>query len=391
MDSRSQRLSTRLNQLWDRGLLPRPDFGQLQADADRLADETAAGVAYDWRGPFEDLLASLTEEARLNAVGLTFSYVQIGGLLRQRRAAWALWRKHPGILDMPVTAPVIILGQMRSGTTRLQRLLGCDTRFNHSRFFEVMEPLPPRPDLRVVKSWAQLKMLDYLNPELRRIHPTAATAVEEVFGLHSFSFYGAQIEAQWHVPAFVRRWQAADRGPVYAEFRQLLQTIAWQRGDATRPWVLKAPQFMEDLDELLRVFPDARLICLHRDARDITASTASLVWNQRRVQSDEADRREIGREWLMKTERRQRVCATVRKSRPDIQQIDLSFAAMNDDWRAEMERLYDFLGMSIDDKVIGRMARYLHVSEKSGFRSHRYRLEDFGVSADDVRKSFEPV
>src|SRR5690606_7843070 len=121
------------------------------------------------------------------------------------------------------------------------------------------------------------------------------------FGLLSFSFYGAQIEAQWRVPTFARFWEMQDKTWVYREFRQLLQTIAWQRGETTRPWVLKAPQFMEDLESLLEVFPDARLICLRRDLGEVASSSASLVWNQMKLQSDTVDPRWIGAEWLHKT------------------------------------------------------------------------------------------
>ena len=53
------------------------------------------------------------------------------------------------------------------------------------------------------------------------MHPTGAMAVEEAFGLHSFSFYGAQIEAQWRVPGFARHCEAQDKRWVYAEFAQL--------------------------------------------------------------------------------------------------------------------------------------------------------------------------
>src|SRR5690606_14159517 len=99
-------------------------------------------------------------------------------------------------------------------------------------------------------------------------HPTSATAVEEAYGLLSLSFYGAHFEAQWRVPGFTRWWEGEDRGAVYRDFRRFLQTLAWRRGGPARPWVLKAPQLMEDLDALLAVFPDARLICLQRPAED---------------------------------------------------------------------------------------------------------------------------
>jgi len=365
--------------------MPRPNLFQVSVRA--AAVSRSDGKHAPWHAALEQLIASLSEEAELNELGLTFAYVQLNALLKQREQATALWQRRPEMLELPVEAPIVVLGQMRSGTTRLQRLLGCDPRLAHTRFYEVMNPVAPFPDTRIVKSWAQLRLLGYLNPEVQAVHPTSATAVEEAFGLHSFSFCGAQLEAQWRVPGFARYWEAQDKTWVYREFRQLLQTIAWQRREAAKPWVLKAPQFMEDLEPLLEIFPDARLVCLHREPSDVVASSASLVWNQMKLQSNTADRHWIGAEWLHKTARRERICASVRAARPDVPQIDTEFGAMNRDWRGEMRRIYAFLELELTSAVERRMEQYLTAAEKSGFRRHSYRAEDFGLSEPIVRNA----
>lgn len=383
-DDRASRFAKWLAATWQSGLLPRPRLDTVRSKAAELAMNASDDT---WQLALDQLLDSLRKEAELNEIGLTFAYAQLAALLRQRQLAQRLWRRKPEILELPIERPVIVLGHMRSGTTRLQRLLGCDARFAHTRFYEVMSPVPSIPDLRKPKSWAQLKLLNFLNPQLQAVHPTSATSVEEAFGLLSFSFYGAQIEAQWRVPSFARFWEARDKSWVYREFRHLLQTIAWQRGETTKPWVLKAPQFMEDLEPLLEVFPDARLICLHREPSDVVASSASLVWNQMKLQSNAADRHWIGAEWLRKTARREHICASVRAVRPDVPQMDTEFAAMNRDWRGEMRRIYAFLELELTRDVERRMERYLAAAEKSGFRRHSYRAEDFGLTPEIMRNA----
>lgn len=378
---RAQALGRMLRGLWRTGVAKRPDLASLRAEGAAMRPEAHE---HGWQEALGKLLDSLEQEARLNEVGLTFAFVQLRRLLRQRTRAERLWRAEPRILDTAIARPVIVLGSMRSGTTRLQRLLGCDPRFNHTRFFEITSPLAPRPGWRIAESWAQLKLLDYLNPTLQAVHPTSPRAVEEAFGLLSFSFYGAQFEAQWRVPGFTRYWEAQDRSGPYREFKRLIQTIAWKRGASSVPWVLKAPQFMEDLEPLLEAFPDARLICLHRDPSEIVTSSASLVWNQMSIQSDAADREWIGAEWLRKTARRQAICAKVRAARPDVPQLDVEFGAMNADWRREMRRIYGFLDLELTLDVERSMARYLHDAEASGFRHHRYRPGDFGLDPQAI-------
>lgn len=374
--SRARALGRLLEKTWRSGTLARPDFDTLRTRADRIASHDGGGT---WRDACERLLHGLQSEAQLNAIGLTFAYAQIARLLEQRRRAAMLWAERPEIAAVPLAQPIIVLGHMRSGTTRLQRLLGCDPRLNHTRFFEVTTPVPPALDWRMFESWAQLRLIHFLNPEIQAVHPTSARAVDEVFGLLAFSFYGAQFEAQWRVPAFARWWEGQDRGWVYAELKRLLQTIAWQRRASSGPWVLKAPQFMEDLEPLLAMFPDARLACLTREPGEVVPSTASLAYQQMQVQSDTVDQHWIGQEWLRKTARREALCAEVRSARPDVPQIDVTFAAMNGDWRAEMRRIYDFLDIDLTSEVERRMASYLRRAEASGFRGHRYRAGDFGL------------
>lgn len=379
-----QRLAAGLRKAWDRGWLPRPNLSTLRAKAAAIEPP---GV---WRDALDRLIDSIESEAQLNEIGLTFAWVQLSGLLRERAKAERLWRRHPEILELPIERPIVVLGQMRSGTTRLQRLLGCDDRLSHTHFHEVMSPAARVPALAIAKSAAQIALIDWLSPATRAVHPTSATAIEEAYGLLSLSFYGAHFEAQWRVPGFTRWWEDEERGAVYRDFKRFLQALAWRLRGSARPWVLKAPQFMEDLDALLEVFPDARLICLQRPAQDVVASSASLVWHQMSLQSDHADREWIGGEWLRKTAMRQSACDAVRSARPDVPQLDTGFADVNDDWRGEMRRIYAFLDLPLTPEVESRMARYLRRAEASGFRSHTYNPNDFGLDRQSVRQAIAP-
>lgn len=388
--SRAARLvASGLDHCWRTGIASRPPLDS-QAMIDRaIRAERHEDFGGDhWRAPFAILVAALREEAALNPIGRTLAFGQLVKVLRERLRAQALWRAHPEIAERPIVAPVIVLGSMRSGTTRIQRLLACDERFAHTRLFESLSPVPEAGpawlDMRPIKAAGGLGFLHALNPALAAVHPSSARAPEEEFGLFSFAFSGAQFQAQWRTPSFARWWESEDTLPVYREFRRLLQTIGWARGQRPNlPWLLKAPQFMEELDALLTVFPDARLLCLGRDPVDVVGSGCSLVWQQQRIQSDAADRHWIGREWLHKTVRRVEAARTVRLARPDVPQLDIAYAAVDRDWRGEIARIYAFLGLDLPHATLRRMERFVGASK--AHRGHRYRLEAFGLSADEVR------
>lgn len=382
--SRAARLVNRgLAAAWRSGALPPPvlDPRTFETAALGSAPPDSFGPRGEWQEPFGRLIEALRTEARLNPLGLSMAHGQIVGALKARARAVRLWQSHPAILGRPVAPPVIILGPMRSGTTRVQRLLACDPRFAHTRMFESLAPIPASG--RVLKARASLAALKLFNPAIAAIHPMRPNDPEEEFGFYSFSFGSAQFEAQWRVPSFTYWWESADTRPLYREFRALLQTIAWSRDEpADRPWLLKAPQFMQDLDVVLETFPGARLICLDRDLDRIVGSAASLVWHQMRIQSDFVDPAWIGREWLRKTRLRKDRAAAARAARPDVPQIDVAYAAMDRDWRAEIGRIYDFLGMKLTADVERCMAGYL--ASAHSHLGHSYTLEQFGLTREAV-------
>lgn len=374
-------LNTLLERSWRTGWTPEPSL-----DPDRLVDAArrATGLADfgadgGWRVRLELLTRAVETEAALSPLGRTIAHGQLVGALKNRLRAERLWRAHPEILEWPVPAPVIVLGQMRSGTTRVQRLLAQDGRLAHTRFFESFNPLPGAGwDDRRLRGALGLASVRLLNPGFLTIHPTGVGEAEEEIGLHSVSLWASVFESQWRVPGFAAHCETADARPVYAEFRRLIQTLAWLRGGPPRPQVLKVPQFTQDLDALLEVFPDARLICLDRPEAALVASSASLVRNQMVLQSDAVDARWIGAEWLRKIRLRRERTERARML-AKVPQIDVSFDAMNGDWRGEMRRVYAFLGLPWTGEVERRMARYVRRS-RAGLAHHRYGLAEFGLA-----------
>jgi hypothetical protein len=383
-----------LDRAWGKGWLSRPSLEPrvLLTRAQAKTGLEDAGTDDGWRGRLDLLTESLDREAALTPLGLTIAHGQLVAALANRLRAQALWHRHPEILEQPIVAPIVVLGQMRSGSTRMQRLLACDARLTFTRFFESWNPLPGGtaglPDDRRLRGWLGLRCAAMLNPEFDAIHPTAVNAPDEETGLHNVSIFGAAFEAQWRIPSFARAGEVADTRPVYAEFKRLLQTIAWlRRGERPRPWVLKMPQLTQDLDALLSVFPDARLVCLDRAPEALVASSASLAHSQMRVQSTHVDLRWIGREQLRKIALRERRMREA-LARTDAPRVRVAFDAMNRDWRGEMRRVYAMLALPLTAEVEARMARYLARPQHRKLAAHRYRLADYGLADAEVGLPF---
>ena len=369
-------------------------------DRDALMEEVAREYGLDDFGddwftrPLDVMLDSARVEARLNAAGDMAAMKQIHHLLRDRLYAQMWFKRHPEILARPIKNPVVIVGPMRSGTTRLPRLLSADRRFAHLRSFETISPVP-RPDFEEVMTGEKedfrpvlasriMRVARLANPRTLSIHPTGPHEPEEELGLIAASFYGMKFDAQWRVPTYTRWCEEESAVPAYRHMANLMRLIGWsQQESSLRPWILKTPQHMLDLPALLEVFPDARLIFTHRDPKSVVGSTASLAWNQTIIYADDVDAKQHGREWLRKTELMIERMRAARDNVPRERMIDVQYDAMDRDWRGTMERIYAFLGLDMEPAV-GGMEDFLARSAAMKGRPHSYSLEEFGLSTGEV-------
>ncbi|MEP5937046.1 MAG: sulfotransferase [Erythrobacter sp.] len=351
-----------------------------------------------FEGPMEVLLDSIAHEANLNPAGDFSAMQQFHKVLTDRLWAQMWFKRHPEILARPIARPVVIVGPMRSGTTRLHRLLASDQRFSHMRSFETISPVP-RPDFEQVLAGKSqdfrpilasriMKVARLANPRTLSIHPTGPYEPEEELGLFVSSMWGMKHEAQWQVPAYGQWCEGQDATPAYEHLADLLRLVGWsQQISSIRPWILKTPQHMLDLPALLKVFPDARLIFTHRDPQSVVGSAASLAWNQTIIYADDVDPARVGREWLRKSELQIERMRSARDAIPADRMIDVQYDDMDHDWRGTMARIYRFLGFEMEPAIAG-MEAFLERSKALKRHPHRYSLAEFGLSAGEVSERF---
>lgn len=332
--------------LWKRACKDAPLAGE---HGGREADEIA-----DFRQRLEVLCQSLSDEAQLNPLGLTIAFGQLTRVIRQRLELGALWSDQPDIPNHHLAPPIIIVGQMRSGTTRMHRLLAADPAFAATRFCDSWLPVPRKPDTRPAWSALSLLFARKFDPWLDSIHPFGVTRPDEELGWLACALDHCAYEAQWRIPAFTAFSEQRDPTPVYREFARILSTDAHFHQNAVRPRVLKVPQFAEDLPALLAQFPDAKVVLTKRCDQQTAMSAASLVANQMTIQSDNADMAWIETEMARKI--------ALRQSRMDIAMESFSgplsvvdFDALGADWEAEIARVYRELGLSLSTQAQSAM------------------------------------
>jgi hypothetical protein len=351
-------------------------------------------VDESFREPLRRLLASLEEEAHLHPLGRMLLRQSLVRALVNRLRLEDLCKRHPEMRELPVREPVFVLGLQRTGTTMLHRLLTCEPALRPLLSWEALNPAPfpgaaarggrdPRMRLAEIAE----RGLRYLAPEFFAIHPVEAHAPEEDVLLLDLSFMSPTADATLGVPRYTAWLRATDQRPAYRYFRRAIQLLLWQRSGR---WLGKTPHHLENLDALLDVFPDAKIIHTHRDPVRVVASFASMIAHGRAIFSDRVDAHEVGAELAEKAVRAVTRAMEVRDRAPASAFLDVAYPGLLADPLKEIRRIYDFLGLPLLPATEASMQRWLAANPQNKRGVHRYRLEDFGLDRAQLERSFEP-
>ncbi|WP_349514050.1 sulfotransferase [Erythrobacter sp. NFXS35] len=383
----AQRANDFLGKAWQRGWLPPPDLDPealwtlaakshgTQAEAAEHGGRSAEDVA-DFRDRLARMVAAVEAEADLNPLGRAMAWGQLSRVVKNRLAFGALWLQRPELLGTVLAPPIIVIGHMRSGTTRIHKLLAADPAHSHTRYCDAYHPVPGRFGMNRVVSALELAMLGALNPWMQSIHPMAPGEVEEELAWISAALHHSIYESQWHIPTYSAWSEGRDPAPIYREMARILRTDAATRAVADRPRVMKVPAFSEDLTTLLGLFPDARLVIAHRDHDAVLRSAVSLAANQMAMQSDTCDIAAIEARWRHKIALREaRMAEALAEWKGPVAQ--LHFDELGTDWQGAIRRCYADLGLTLTPQAMAAMRKLMAAGENGQHRAHSDQLARF--------------
>ncbi len=388
----AQRANDFLTKAWAKGWLPEPDLEPeaLWAVASKPYGDSAKAAENGGRSPqsiadfrlrLERLIEAVQLEADLNALGRAMAYGQLVRVLRNRMALGDYWNNNPFPRDVELMEqPILIIGHMRSGTTRVHKLFAADPAHTHTRYCDAWRPAPGNLAVRKMKGSLDLMMLEWLNPWLQSIHPMKSGAVEEELAWLAMALNHSIYESQWHIPSYSAFSEARDPTPVYNELSKMLTTDAVLRNCINKPRVMKAPQFSEDLGTLLDTFPGARVVLTERNTDAVLRSAVSLAANQMAIQSDSCDLAKIEARWEHKIALREERVADALKSWSGTV-TRLSFDALNTDWEPEIRRAYQELGLTLSTPALNAMRAAMAGQETGHHRAHAEQLERFSAQS----------
>ncbi|WP_284747184.1 sulfotransferase family protein [Amycolatopsis sp. RTGN1] len=339
------------------------------------------------------LLEAYEADEELTPFGNKVHRAMLRGALVARLLSEAGWKQHPASASAAIDRPIFVTGLPRTGTTALHRLLAEDPGHQGLEVWlaEVPQPRPPR------ETWADNPVYQGIqagyerhhveHPEFMGVHHMSADQVEECWQLLRQSMRSLSFECLAHVPRYSRWLAKQDWTDAYARHRRNLQLIGLP--DAGKRWVLKNPSHLFALDALMAAYPDALVIQTHRAPRTIMGSMCSLAEKAADGWSTKFRGEVIGHSQLDLWARGADEFHAARARYDAAQFCDVRYEDFVADPISTVSTVYDHFGLTLTDDARAAMTA-LHTESRSGERKpvHRYSLEDFGLTSEEVDERF---
>ena len=260
-----------------------------------------------WRTFYRSFFASKNTPARLNRkrlIFLTLFYLvwPVGSLIH-----WFCFFLDdilfPAYKTQPLEKPLFILGNLRSGSTFLHRLLSRDSETFTSLTTWDIYLTPSVTQKKITQFVARID--NKLGGHLHRALHAFDRATLGKIKIHPISFFQPEEDENIHLHIWDSFWVSflfpfMDELPNYQHFDQALSPERKRRimtfyrsmlqrhmyATGKKYYVAKAPAFSAKIETLAEFFPEARIIYLARNPLDMLPSTISWINYARRQFTD---------------------------------------------------------------------------------------------------------
>jgi hypothetical protein len=345
--------------------------------------------------PLQLLCDSLEEDAYLTGLGRIMARQEVLRLLENRLQFIDIFKQNPEIANETIIEPIFILGMPRTGTTSLHELMAMDPQFRVPLTWEVARPFPPPErdsyltDPRIAMAAKDLANVDKILPNFKDMHPMGAQLPQECVSLFSHDFASMIFDVQFRLKQYQAWLIQEDMTEVFVNHRRWLQLLQWKCPGNT--WVLKSPQYLWNVEDMLREYPDARVIQTHRDPVKVAVSIGNLTTTLRSLASDHLNLRETTRDYadLLKYGTDKTMAARRKGLLSPDRIIDIQFSEFRKGPIEALGSAYNFFGLEMNETIAKNMSGFLsssHETERHG--KHLYSLEASGIDLVQERARF---
>ena len=314
------------------------------------------------------------------------------GALVNRLKATAYLDQRPELLQRPIERPVFVFGVPRTGTTLLSNLLAADPHRRSPLTWEIDDPVPPPTTATLYTDPRALARLDAerkmlaARPEMGKYYRNSAIYPNEcMFFIHA-DFKALMWESRGVLPNY-RDWLfQADLTSTYEYHKRFLQLL---QADAPGIWNLKQPSHGLWLATILKIYPDARFVWTHRDPLTATGSFCSLLSLSHQAFMGRIDTQWLGENCSWQAAEHANRIMDFRDKFGEDRVIDVHYGELMRNPIDTMRTLYQALGDEYTPEAESSMTNWIKDNPQDKFGRHEYKLAQYGLTPDQVRKMFE--
>ena len=311
--------------------------------------------------------------------------------------------------QIKIKEPVFIIGNPRSGTTFLQRLLARDTKnFISMRTWEIFgaPSIFMRKVLRTflriclairIPISRRIREMESLWQESDAIHRLKLRLPEEddLLLIHIFSTiriwsYAAMIEEAHPYIYYDDQVPPEDKERILDFYEGCIQRHFYYHKGLKRHYLSKNPNFTPAIDTLLSRFPDAKFIYLLRNPMDAVPSHLSLKEREWQMLGSPLEKFAC-REFILETAEHWYNYPLKRlKELPDDQAIIVNFDDLVSNANQTVGAIYDRFGLAMSDSFQSILDQAT-IKARNHESQHIYSLTDMGLTEEYIKERFAKV
>ncbi|MEU6094334.1 sulfotransferase [Streptomyces sp. NPDC047079] len=325
------------------------------------------------------LTASLADEADLTPTGLAIARRRLVTALANQLTVRELIERQDIESHLHGHDAVFVLGLPGTGLYRLQRLLSQHSALNIPSLWEILSPgmewrpwrsSPPNDPFEYAL-WARLGQRSGFRP------PDLGAPYGDHL-LLTYAFHTPSASLEYRIPGYADWLEAQDATTAY-EFHRYALTVILERVSGGVPVLVNEFHSLK-LPELLRIYPTARVIRVHRDPLASLSNVVGTSILRRRAWSHRVDPREVTAEWAG------RLLSTLflpewHEALPiGAEVLDVTYPELVDTPLLTLRRICEFLGTplptSVERRALEQCRQFSRFPEEGLDRGHPHLLNE---------------
>ncbi|MEU5685030.1 sulfotransferase family protein [Streptomyces venezuelae] len=353
------------------------------------AEGGADAVGLRFLPALDRLLHSLDTEADLHAEGRAAARSALVTALLKQQQMIRLLRDRPEIALNDIRAPIFVTGLPGSGAAMLHNALAEHPGLDAPTLAELHDPAGRPTTIR-----GRRAALDRAGSVARDTALATAGRGSGLLigatrpgGCHRLlgnAFHGMAATLAWRVPGYAAWLETTDTTEAYAFHRAQLQALTW-RVPASRP-VLRDSFHARHLKQLLRVYPDAKVVQVHRDPADTVAACAGIATALRGRTARQV--RPTGQEWADRVERHLVAAERARLDVPRGRLLDLRFDDLVADPAGQVRAVLAFAGVTATPMFDRVVTTFVAGTAREARRARPFQPAEFDLSRRELHSRY---